>query len=484
MKLQIERYESKKLPHATLEWQAYLNDSSYLDNLRQRVEATNSEGRFYVKVARHLLEILQGKIDPLSVLFQGDLVKDYYLEINARLSGQFGKLMSLLSHKNPALKVLEVGAGTGSTTAHIMGPLFTHGIGEKGRPQCSQFDFTDISLGFFERAQEDFKEYSSRMKFKVLDIEQDVLQQGFDVGTYDVIVAANVLHATKHLDITLKHVHDLLKPGGRLVLLEQTGDFARGGFAFGLLPGWLLSADGYRSWGPTMAPQQWDKVLKLNGFSGTDHVMNDYRDSRCQELSTMVSTVLEPALPTLSLPKTSIVVAQGSPVQQEIAQKLRDVILSNSTSSCDIVPLEEATAIQDISEQICVFLAEHSTPILQGLDQTSFSHLQSVFTSVRGIIWVTRGGGSPTESPEYQVVDGLLRTLRTENAMLKAITLGLDHSQPNTEATAKLIFKVLENTAAKDVNDFETEYVEMAGVPHTNRVIEANYMNQSIHKAT
>ncbi len=484
MKVQVERYNNETLPHACRDWSTQLLDVPYLDRVCHRIEAFSSEGKFYVEVARNLLQILHGTVNPLSLLFQGSLAKEYYLEINARLSAQFGKLMSFLSHKNPALKVLEVGAGTGGTTAHIMEPLFSHGMGERGAPRCSQYDFTDMSPGFFEKAQEDFKEYSSRMKYKVLDIEKDVLQQGFEVGSYDLIVAANVLHATKHLDMTLKHVHALLKPGGRLVLLEQTGDFARGGFAFGLLPGWWLSADGYRTWGPTMTSEKWDSVLTLSGFSGTDHVLNDYHDPRCQELSIIVSTALEP-FPTMPLlPKSLIIIDENSLAQRQIAQNIFDLIRPKGSPSCEIASLAEAAMVHDLSERFCVILAELDLPILQVLNEDSFLRLQSILTHASGIVWASKGGGIPTESPEYHVVDGLLRTLRTENALLKAVTLALDPAQRNAEVTAKIIFKVLESTAAKDVDDIETEFVERAGVLHTNRVVEANYMNELIHKVT
>ena len=198
----------------------------------------------------------------------------------------------------------------------------------------------------------------------------------------------------------------------------------------------------------------------------------------------MVSTALEAAPPTLSIPKTSIIVTEGSAAQQEVAQQLRDAVLSSSTSPCDIISLSEAASMHDISERFCVFLTESDMPILQELDQGSFPQLQSVLTSAQGIVWVSKGGGLPAQNPDYQVADGLLRTLRTENPMLKAVTLALDPSQSISKETAKLIFNVFRNTAMKDVNDFETEYIEKAGVLYTNRMVEAEYMNQSIHKVT
>nr|ANM86508.1 putative type I PKS [Cladonia uncialis subsp. uncialis] len=463
MRLQVERYNSEQLAHAGRDWSAKVHDTAYQNGLCQRIETSSSEGKFYVEVVRNLPQILQGEVDPLAVLFQGDLARNYYLEINARLSSQFAKLIDLLCHKVRGLKVLEVGAGTGSTMAHIIAPLFTHGIGEQV-----------------------FKDYASRMKYKVLDIERDVLQQGFQTQKkpYDLVVAANVFHATKHLDVTLKHIHTLLKPGGKLVLLEQTGDFARGGFAFGLLPGWWLSADGYRTWGPTMTPQKWDNVLKLNGFAGTEYVLNDYRDSRCQELSVIVSSAIEPSPPQPPFPKTIILTTEDSLVQHEVALRLRDALYSECSPNCEIATLEEAVALPDLSERFCIVLPELDAPFLPQLAQDSFKRLQSAIKSVQGITWVSKGGGVSPETPEYQVVDGLLRTLRTENAMLKAVTLALDPSNLSTESAAETIFKVLESTPTKDANEFEIEYLEMDEVLHINRVVEANYMNHFIQKVT
>jgi acyl transferase domain-containing protein/NADPH:quinone reductase-like Zn-dependent oxidoreductase/SAM-dependent methyltransferase len=484
MRLQVERYEAGKLLHGRPEWSSHLHDAEYQKSLTRRVEASGSEGKFYVEIGRNLLKILHGEVDPVALLFQGDLAKDYYLEINARLSSQFARLMDLLSHKQPGLKVLEVGAGTGGTTAYVIRPLFVHGNEEDGTPRCSRYDFTDISPAFFEKAQEDFKDYNSRMKYRVLDIEKDVFIQGFETGTYDLIVAANVLHATKHLDVTLKNVHALLKPGGRLVLLEQTGDFARGGFAFGLLPGWWLSVDNYRQWGPTMTPQKWDKVLKNNGFSGTDLVLSDYHDATCQELSIIVSMALEPSSIEHNLPKTAVIVTEGSLVEQQIARHIQNSLLSRGSPTCEIVSIEKAAAMRDISESFCVFLAELSTPILADLNPETFLQVKSILSSAQGLLWVTQGGGSLTQAPEYQVVDGLLRTLRTENGMLKAVTLALDGTQSGSEAKSKTILQVLVSAIANKVNDFETEYMEKDGVLYTNRVVEANYINTHVSTLT
>ena len=109
-------------------------------------------------------------------------------------------------------------------------------------PQFSSYVFTDISTGFFEKAQTRFKAWGKLISYRPLNIEEDLKAQGLDeYETYDIIVAANVLHATSSMDHTMRQVNKLLKPGGKLILVEAAPRCrVSSGFVFGLLPGWWL----------------------------------------------------------------------------------------------------------------------------------------------------------------------------------------------------------------------------------------------------
>ncbi|KAK2612526.1 hypothetical protein QQS21_001464 [Conoideocrella luteorostrata] len=477
MRLQEQRFHDKSLLHMQPDWESKMTNYSYQETLARRLETYSSEGKFYVEVAQHLLPILQGKMDPLQVLFSGDLVKDYYLEINARLSGVFYRVIDLLAHKNPNLKALEIGAGTGGTTTHILKPLFPQ------KPRCARFDFTDISPTFFEKARENFKPYALRMHYGILDIERNPLNQGFELGTYDLIVAANVLHATKDLDVTLRNVHTLLKTGGKLVLLEQTGDFARGGFAFGLLPGWWLSEDTHRSWGPTMTPTKWDSVLANNGFSGTDFVLHDYDGEKCQELSIIVSTAQELERETMTTTLgVSLVTQRGSTTQAEVAKELQRHISAKFQVDCSIDFLEDEE--ETISHhRFSVFLVDIDGSVLHTMNEDNFGRIRKRLVHAQGLLWVTGSGGKKWETPENQIVDGLLRGLRTENAMLKAVTLAVDN-KTDTSHIAELTRDIFGAMVQKELTELEIEYREHDGALFINRVNEANSMNDWIHEAT
>ena len=169
------------------------------------------------------------------------------------------------------MKVIEIGAGNGSITSLILESLQLHGHAADGATRFAQYDYTDISGAFFEHVQEKFGSAKAKMNFKILNIEKDPASQGYEEGSYDLVVAAWVLHATPDLVTTVRNVRKLLKPLGKLVLLEVTRpNILRSGLAFGLLPGWWLSAEKHREWSPCLSQKQWHHVLAAEGFSGVE----------------------------------------------------------------------------------------------------------------------------------------------------------------------------------------------------------------------
>lgn len=172
-----------------------IEEEADLQALQNKVENSGSEGKILIKVAKNLVPMLRGQVDPLELLFEDNLLEDYYRDAHnaAYMFQKAKKYMEVIAHKNPALKVLEIGAGTGSATSHVLDVLMRQEEpvdGSCGTPRFTEYMYTDISPSFFERAKERFPHH--RMTFSTLNIEKDPLQQGFEIATYDVVLAANV----------------------------------------------------------------------------------------------------------------------------------------------------------------------------------------------------------------------------------------------------------------------------------------------------
>lgn len=169
-----------------------ISDNNAIEGLLKTVERQDVEGKLIARVARSLGQILRGQIDPLDLLFRDSLIQDYYRCAHDApyVYNRTKTYIDAMAHKNPALKVLEIGAGTGSATGYVIDALTYHDGWANVCPRFSDYTFTDISPSFFEKAKEKYD--TDRMTFKTLDIEKDPLLQGFKAANYDLIIAANV----------------------------------------------------------------------------------------------------------------------------------------------------------------------------------------------------------------------------------------------------------------------------------------------------
>lgn len=80
MERQSTRHEGRELVHWRPDWSTLRHDLEYVNQVVSRVEEFSAEGKLHVEVGRSLLGILEGEIEALSLLSNGDLAADYYRE--------------------------------------------------------------------------------------------------------------------------------------------------------------------------------------------------------------------------------------------------------------------------------------------------------------------------------------------------------------------------------------------------------------------
>lgn len=215
-------------------------DSSHtmtFDDDIETIRALGVEVEALKLIGTNLIPILTGKIDPLQLLLDNNLLRRIYAENIAALQCYQNLIVYLedLTFKFPNMNVLEIGAGTAGATF----PLF-EGLDDNGKLPFRQYDFTDISAGFFDDARHLLQKWERQLSFKTLDFSKDPAKQGFDIGTYDLVIAYNALHAASSVDESIANVRKLLKTGGRLILIEITRLEPCVNAMFGLLPGWYM----------------------------------------------------------------------------------------------------------------------------------------------------------------------------------------------------------------------------------------------------
>ncbi|MBD1559673.1 SDR family NAD(P)-dependent oxidoreductase [Vibrio sp. S9_S30] len=161
------------------------------------------------------------------------------------------------------LRILEIGAGTGGTTAGLLEKL------RPFAPQIAEYCYTDVSQAFLNHAQTHYVADFPFIKTQLLNIEQPLLTQGVSTGSYDIVIAAQVLHATKSISTTLAHTKALLKRNGVLILNELSERSVYSHLTFGLLDGWWLYQDAAlrMPYSPGLSSSGWQLCLAAQGFS-------------------------------------------------------------------------------------------------------------------------------------------------------------------------------------------------------------------------
>ena len=233
--------------------------------MKDRYDQGQIEIGLFLRSGLALAEVLRGKEDPLTLLFSSGepTAGDLYLKApvaraaNRMLTEAVQALVSTLPDGR-RLRVIEVGAGTGSATASVLPEL------PEGR---YLYTYTDISAGFFSEAEGRFGDRGGAIDYRPLDIEKDPIDQGFEPNGYDLLIASNVLHATRYLTETLGHCRDLLAPSGQLIALENLSGLGWMDLTFGQLDGWWRFADDYRPHHALAGPDVWKQALGDAGFA-------------------------------------------------------------------------------------------------------------------------------------------------------------------------------------------------------------------------
>lgn len=340
-------------------------------------------------------QIFTGEAGALDLLLADGILANVY---NAMDQCDISEFITKLSHTKPNLQILEIGAGTGGSTANLL-KLLTPG----DRTLYTNYTFTDISSGFFVAAKDRFANYPN-IEYATLDISKDPSDQGFDGRKYDLILATNVIHATASLNDSLKNVRKLLSPAGWFLLQELTPTSKWINYIFGTLAGWWYGDADDRSDEPYIGVERWAKELKAAGFRTPDAAVLD--SDHPHQLNAMI--VARPEID--SAPKkcvTLLTLSESRPVGP-LLQALENRGYSVHHSRFGGEPLPDG---QDV-----IALLDDEAPFFENMDSQRFDSFKKLAESLNkcGILWVTRLSQAQCQDPRFSQINGIARTIRNE----------------------------------------------------------------------
>lgn len=432
---------------------ALTSDLNFEDEARVVAAAENAtsfgfEGKMAARVGRKLADILLGKCDSLTLMREGDLLDSLYANgISSSSYQQMAEYVRLLAFKKPHMRILEIGAGTGGATMPLLEAL----RGQNGEIWLDRYAYTDISGGFFDHAKTKFAEWLGYIDFGVLDIEKDPSTQGYETGSYDVVLAVNVLHATKDMNATLSHARQLLRPGGKLIVVELTKLSVAVNIVFGTLSGWWAFEDERLGHCPLLTTSGWDDLLRQHRFSGLDICAQNTQSQESGISSLMVSSVtagsapaqafLPPSLSSPS-PLAGVRIIQGfkhSPSIQRLTASLLEAskLRGYPGWAClDLLTDSEKLQLHSTDPVMVLDVAEHG--LLLNESPEIFDALKSLLTSGSHVIWVSlqETRDDAAVSAKRSMIQGTARVLRRENgAASRFVTIDVDETTTLSDLT-------------------------------------------------
>lgn len=390
---------------------------------------------------------MSGEVNILEYMAQNDYLGRYYREAAGfeSLNDSVGGLVAQITNKYPHMNFCEVGAGTGGATKAVLDVV--------GNAFAS-YTYTDISGGFFETAQARFHAHQGKMTYKTLNIEHDPVDQGFVAKTYDCVVAANVLHATKSLETTLRNVRVLLKPGGYLILFEIIGNnVMRIPMVMGGLPGWWIGHEDGRKYAPTIELEEWDTILRRTGFSGVD-THTPMTDKVSLPGSIFCSMACDEQIDSLRNPLAHVteqtgddclVILQGA---NDIGKHLSSVLEPHFGQ---VIVAENLDSLPEIPARAHILsLQDYGDSMFENLTENRWNNLQKLLESPQTVLWVT--SDAHCSNPYAGMSTGLFRSLYHELMGCLVQTLDCESGYADTDlhTIAEMTLRLKKLSQAED----------------------------------
>ena len=410
------------------------------------------------RCGEQLAEALRGDVDPLQLLFPGGSLESaeqmYQVSPIARFYNSLAAEAVAAAvadlPDNRDVRVLEIGAGTGGTTSFVLPRL------PAGR---TRYTYTDVSPHFLGRARQKFAAFDG-VDYRPLDIEGDLGAQGLLGEQFDIVVAANVLHATADLRHTFDNVAAMLAPGGVLVLVEMVLPQRFISITFGLTEGWWRFHDGVRRSSPLLRDEEWCEFLIARSFA--EPVILPAPTTGGGRAGRVQAVVLVKA--------TTDTAAQGSPTSlgtwrivapptHPVARRLAEALTARGAL------VEIASSVPPSRTDGSVLFAVGDEPLREALAVTQA--LIATGNPTR-LCFVTRGAqsaGDTAPDPQLATIWGFAKSIALEHPQLHPRCIDLDPAGGLREA--ELL------ASALLANDGEDQIAIRSGSLHVARLVRS-----------
>ncbi|KAI1311169.1 putative polyketide synthase [Xylaria venustula] len=427
------------------------------------------EARCLTALHDNIRSILQGDTNSVKVLMENNRMTDLFSS-GVSLQGGYSQLqhtVDLLAHKNPRMRILEVGAGTGGATSTVLDTLASKSTSKR----LQEYVFTDHASWSIPEAQSRFSGQDA-LAFQTLDILRDPVSQGFEVHSFDLVIATG-LGEFQSPATALQHIKSLLRPSGSVVLLETT----RPTLTYEVLSRTLT---GNWDQGPiSLSESEWEKILQECGFPSIDISLEDY--TKDQHMTTVIlskSQAIEAEISSrTSTDHVFLVYRDSLPLLAESVAKIL------TDSGVNVTPVDMFSGDEIPKNSSVISFIDVDGSIITCRDEAYFKALQRVVSHVSHMVWVAADLSIHGEYGESSIMKGVLRSIAAENVLSRYAFIELDYSQYTSYSrAAELIARKLgELKTSSSAEAVDLESVLRGGVFYIERLLPEPTLNEEFN---
>ncbi|KAH9885301.1 hypothetical protein F4778DRAFT_799035 [Xylariomycetidae sp. FL2044] len=424
----VDLLKSGRLRHGKKEW---AHDTAESLEPLMSVFEDHVDVQLLRTVGEHLVQAVRGETDILEHMAQSDLLIRWHDESLGRreFTGFLAELVGQITHVHPHMRILELGGHTGGATKSIMNKISN---------AYSHYTFTDPSPESLEAARSQLSESHMRIAFQVLEPDTDLVAQGFQEHSFDMVIGSLAVHATTmDPESYMCSIRKLLKPGGYLVMLEVTaGESIRlPAMMGGLARRWWLATDDSLPPAAALPLVEWHSLLVRSGFSGVETSTPEL-DGLSRPYSVLVSRatnehidfLLEPSVSRSSYARINelIIVAGRSLIPARLAETTRRLLQPHCERVSIVQRVQDLAGLDVTRRPSVLYLADLDEPVFARYTPEAHDGLRKLWTRAQSVLWATRG--ARRDNPDAIMSLGLGRAMMVElaHSKLKAKFIDFD----------------------------------------------------------
>lgn len=338
-------------------------------------------------------------------------------------------IFATLAHTKPNLRILELGAGSGSLTSQCLDSL--HG-------RYSTYTFTDASRNLVNEGKIRF-EGVANMEFKMLDISQNLEDSEFanEDDRFDLIIAVDTVHRSNDLSRALQNISALLRPEGRLILQElaATKDARWVDLVMGTTPSWWNTAKDSVAQLQRLDEKAWADMLAKNGLEVGEIIAAETGNP----LHTNNLLIAKPkaSVESTASKDVSILTADLRSDVSDMSAKLK----GRGYNVRQITLQDEPPANGDV-----VAILDSQTSFFSDMSAETFQQLNRFISKLgsSNLIWLSPLSLQKTTSPDHAQVVGFGRSIRAE------LDVNFALCQTETDFTDDLVLDVIDYVTSRN----------------------------------